>query len=294
MITNVYVKSHLMPGRHKSTKRRTEEVKVDKGEAEEGYKTSSGSGGSTVFKPSTFKFLKPLEYGDLDDKAVESKSIEFEVCIVQKYTRKSFVVASFGISLKSAVRKLIRENFRLLMKTSTKIPENMKVYSAQNLTTVYNSRNYYSNPNLRLSPSGSMKVPESNRALSDTDLIRVTSEDVSQSCVSLHIPEQDDYIAALKDVTIAETPGEDDDQDFTLDIFEDNPATTVHQLAGVHVNKHNQRGLHSRYREHTVDLPITGLSPEAESTTEDLQCVIDSQGIDKKENIVMVDIHKQP
>lgn len=173
MIHSVYVKSYLQPDKRKETKRKTEEVKTDQIDFKEIKK--KGQEHVVNFQPACFRFSRALEYEEITKETISSRIVEVEVCIVQKYTRKSFVVATWNLPMKVAVKKLVKEKFCLKPMLSTALPENMKVYNANEMDIQF-SRNYRSNPNLQRSGSSrsqwAVPYPE-QRALSDTNLQKV-------------------------------------------------------------------------------------------------------------------------
>lgn len=164
-----------------------------------------------VFKPSTFNFSRALEYKDVSQKMVEEDLIVLEVCITQKYTRKSFMVASINMPLKMAVKKFVKEKYRLKPCISTQVPENMKVYNASEMS-VSSSNRYHSNPSLlmRQDTKGSWAVPyhDKRRVSSEADLSMVITEMPTSKAPSIEIsvpPEEDEELnEALRQIAIME------------------------------------------------------------------------------------------
>ena len=161
MIGMIYVKSYFHPDKRKETKRKTEEVKVEPPHDT----TKKVEGQSTIYKPASFKFTKGLEYRNITKEIVNEKMLNLDVCITQKYSWKSFCVASLSMPLKTAVRKLVKEKYPLNPRLSTNLPENMKVYSGKDLE-ITRQMGYGSIPNLR---SASMRSSRSHssHAMSD-------------------------------------------------------------------------------------------------------------------------------
>ncbi len=210
MISAIYVKSYLHPDRRRDMKRKTEEVHMERAEETKAYKS-----GSTILKPSTFKFSKPLEYEKVTSEIVKERNILFELCVKQKYSQKSFVIATLTLTAKSAVRTLVKTKLALLACISTRIPENMKVYNASELGVI-SSRAYSSNPNLQRNPSAgsydsqdSWAIPYTERrASSDSDLHHVTVDGAMAKTPSIEITvpevEDEELEEALQQIAVME------------------------------------------------------------------------------------------
>ncbi|XP_045163201.2 uncharacterized protein LOC123527658 [Mercenaria mercenaria] len=172
MIHSIYVKSYLQPDKKRETKRKTEEVKVDSSKGNIHWKKKKEFSIKHVFTPANFKFSQPLEYSGITHDIVREKQLEIEVCITQRYTRRSFLIGILRMSLKSAVKKLKREKLTLIPCMNHTIPSSMKVYCASELDIVNNSPGgdfFFSSPNVRI------VLPEdtddsSDRAASNPDL----------------------------------------------------------------------------------------------------------------------------
>lgn len=230
MISTIYVKSYLIPDKTKDSKRKTEEVKVEgqHGQTQEvkiapkaekhKYQVTNVQ---TVFKPTNFKFAKPLEYTGITKEAVKEKSIDLQVFVTQKYSRKSFIVAFVKLPLSVAVKKLVREKFLLKPCMADATPANMKVYSAGEVTVQQSYRNFSSNPNLRNPSLVSLHVTPAERAASDTNLRRVKVENLEKvPSIEIPIPEKDSlpeirveeykvhYSKSTTDLTKVHIPGE--------------------------------------------------------------------------------------
>lgn len=185
-----------MPDRKKDSKRKTEELKVDRSEAHIKSTTSAMKGGiQHVFSPSSFKFSKKLEYEGISAAVVKEKSVQIEVCITQKYSKRSFLIGLFHMSLKEAVKKIVREKYPLIPCVNHTIPVNMRVYCASELQITNSAKIFYSNPNFRnLSESDFSEY--SDRAASDPDLkgVTIVKDAITPRNVVLNIGEECDEV----------------------------------------------------------------------------------------------------
>ena len=193
MISSIYVKSYLMPDKKRESKRKTEEVKIEKVAAHVQFtKSELSKGVQHVFSPSTFTFSKKLEYEGVNNTTVKEKSVQIEVCITQKYSKKSYLIGMFHLSLADAVKKIVREKYPLIPCMNHTIPANMKVYCASHLQITNSNKIFYSNPDVRnLSVSDISEI--SDRAASDPDLqgITMVTDVVTPRSVSLDINDED-------------------------------------------------------------------------------------------------------
>lgn len=184
MIHSIYVKSYLQPDKKKESKRKTEEVKVDTSEGHIHWKWKKEVSVQHVFTPATFKFSRPLEYSGITAEHVKDKNLEIEVCITQRYSHRSFLIGMVRMSLKSAVRKLVKEKLPLIPCMNHTIPSSMKVYCASDLNVMNNTPGgniFFSNPNVRVVlPEDSDDVSE--KAASNPDL-----QEGNQALHSSHI-----------------------------------------------------------------------------------------------------------
>ena len=168
---------------------------------------------SDVMTPSTFKFTKALEYSGVTEAMVAERVVDMSVCITQKYTRRSFTIATWHMPLDVAVKKLRKEKFTLRLLIRAEIPENMKVYycpSDLNVNSTW-QRNFSSDPNLKRSSSISgYAVPYNSRAVSDSDLKQVAiGNSMQQKVPSIEItmpqPEDDPGLQdALRQILVME------------------------------------------------------------------------------------------
>ncbi len=205
MIAGVYVKSYLMPDKKKETKRKTEVLHVYK----KYPNTDSTTDKSGVFQPETYTFMKALEYQKFNKDMIAERTVHIEVCIMQKYTFRSFVIATWNMPLKMAVRKLVKEKYPLTPRISTGLPENMKVYSADKLSVSYSNRAYNSNPNLRAPSVSSLYASPADRSSSDSDLKKVTVRPVEERVPSIEITvpseaDDEELSNALEQIAIME------------------------------------------------------------------------------------------
>lgn len=188
-IHSIYIKSFLLPDLKKDSRRKTEEIKVDRAEAHQNLQTSTNKGGiQHVFSPSTFKFSKKLEYEGVSPLIIKEKSVQIEVCITQKYSKRSFLIGMLHMPLKEAVKKIVREKYSLIPCVNPTIPANMRVYCASQLQITDSAKIFYSNPDFRnLSESDMSEI--SQRASSDPNLKGVTtmSESITPRNVVLDI-----------------------------------------------------------------------------------------------------------
>ena len=69
----------------------------------------------------------------ISQEMVNQKFVEIEVCITQKYTRKSFIIATWNMPVSMATRKLRKERYPLRPCISTNVPSNMRVYNGSDM-----------------------------------------------------------------------------------------------------------------------------------------------------------------
>ena len=219
MIKSIYVKSYLLPDKKKTTKRKTEEICVDDigkssstTQDKNSRHTSSNKSYSTsiqhVFQPSNFVFTKSLEYSGISADMVHSRQVLIEVCLTQKYTRRSFPVATWTSTLAESVRMIRRQKRALVSRLSTSLPENMKLYSPSLIEVVHNDRRMGSLRSLQSVNSDSWAVPYNQQAHSDTDLHRVVVQRNARvpPTIEVTIPDEDDseLTDALQQIAIME------------------------------------------------------------------------------------------
>ena len=215
MVSGIYVKSYILPEDKKDTKRRTEELSVYKSEKADSKKPESakrrGSSHLVVkksnesFNPQSFSFEKPLEYTNISQDVITKKYIDIHVAVTQRYSRRSYVVATWNMPLKLATKKLVREKFQLKAVLGENIPDNMRVYGANELSGRGQIRNAYSNPNIRCPSVSSLSISEANeRASSDLDLKQVVMHTQERpSSFILSLPEEDDTSTELEQIAVS-------------------------------------------------------------------------------------------
>ncbi|KAI8500203.1 hypothetical protein Bbelb_217690 [Branchiostoma belcheri] len=210
MIASLHVKSFLVPDKKGQTKRKTEDVKVDLEEHQPKVKyeiQGKGEGTKVTFVPTKFSFKKGLEYEDVDKEMVDMRTVRLEVCIKQRFTGKSYLVASLEIPLKVAVKKLLKEKFPLRVHINPSMPHSLQAYTLQDLVVSNPSVVTVSNPDLR---SASLTRLRSNdpapRAHSDGDLKQVSSQrSGNMPSIVINIPQEDaDTSDALRQIRVME------------------------------------------------------------------------------------------
>ncbi|XP_078697528.1 uncharacterized protein LOC144925417 [Branchiostoma floridae x Branchiostoma belcheri] len=208
MIASLHVKSFLIPDKKGQTKRKTEDVKVDLEEHQPKVKyeiQGKGEGTKVTFVPTKFSFKKGLEYEDVDKEMVDMRTVRLEVCIKQRFTGKSYLVASLEIPLKVAVKKLLKEKFPLRVHINPSMPHSLQAYTLQDLVVSNPSVVTVSNPDLR---SASLTRLRSNdpapRAHSDGDLKQVSSQRSGNvPSIVINIPQEDaDTSDALRQIRV--------------------------------------------------------------------------------------------
>ncbi|KAK2153268.1 hypothetical protein LSH36_302g03013 [Paralvinella palmiformis] len=204
MIHSIYVKSYLQPDKQKQTKRKTEEIKIEQKSPRHGDKTLQS--GSEIFKSSSFSFSKSLEYQNINSSLISSQELLLLVCITQKYTRRSFTIATWSMPLKSAIKRVLKEKYALKACISSAIPEHMKVYNATELQVI-KSRTFGSNPSLICRSSSKWTETSQERSVSDSDLKRErSSRHGRESSIEITVQEKPDLELedALQQILIME------------------------------------------------------------------------------------------
>ncbi|XP_046370563.2 uncharacterized protein LOC124144983 [Haliotis rufescens] len=207
MINTIFVRSYLIPDKPKKTNRRTEEVKVAPSEAHVATNRSAENPGiQYVFMPSNFHFAMPLQYTGVTKEIINERSVQIEVCMTQRYTKRIFLVAMINMPLKLAVKKLIREKIPLIPCMNYTIPNNMKVYSASELQLESSLGVFYSSPMLQDFGKGdSLSVPQTPRSASDIELhgITIHEEKVPSTSINMHNGSHDfDFEPELDEVKV--------------------------------------------------------------------------------------------
>ena len=135
-----------------------------------------------VFLPSTFKFSKALEYQNVGQDMVESKTVHIAVCVRQRYSTKTIPVANVQLPMKEAIRKLLKERYSLHSCINYSMPDNIHAYNPQDIVVIsegmYSNRTT-SNPTLRTMSGQSLNVEDgAARASSDINLKAVRCHSV--------------------------------------------------------------------------------------------------------------------
>ena len=206
MISSLYVKSYLMPDKKRDSKKKSDEVKVYTKADIARAKTRTEH---NTFHPRTFSFTKALEYKKITQEIVAERTVHIEVCVVQKYTKKSFVAAKWNSPLSSAVKRLVKERYDLTPCLSIELPPNMKVYSANKMHISHKHCYSSSFPNSRTQSMSCLPSTTSERAASDSDLQGVKfqpTEDVPS--IQITVPSEDEGDTrqedALHEITVVE------------------------------------------------------------------------------------------
>ncbi|XP_071945714.1 uncharacterized protein [Antedon mediterranea] len=204
-VNRICIRSQLLPDKKGDSKRRTEEHLLGDKMWNQTLLTLKRKGHKESFKatflPCTFKFSKALEYQNITKEIVENRVVHLDVCAKQKYGR-SFVIASIQITLKEAVKKLIKEKFPLHPCINICMPDNVHAYDPKDLLVCPEGmyRNLTtSNPNMRTKSKQSLLVEtDTRRATSDNDLkaVRCHSTDSIPSIV-VNIPEPTENISEI-------------------------------------------------------------------------------------------------
>lgn len=169
-----------------------------------------------VFLPSTFKFSKALEYQNVTQEMVDSKTVHVAVCVRQRYSTKTIPVAIIQLPMKDAVRKLLKEKYQLHSCINYSMPTNIHAYNPHDIVVI--SEGMYSNmttshPTLRTKSRHSLGVEENGaRASSDINLQAVRShsfESVPSATVDMDPVQKETALDDLLEVSI----GRDDHGD---------------------------------------------------------------------------------
>eukprot|EP00058_Branchiostoma_floridae_P028497 XP_002613988.1 hypothetical protein BRAFLDRAFT_118454 [Branchiostoma floridae] len=210
MIASIHVRSLLIPDKKGQTKRKTEDVKVDLEEHQPKVKyeiRGKGEGTKVTFVPTKFSFKKGLEYEDVDKEMVERRTVRLEVCIKQRFTGKSYMVASLELPLKVAVKKLLKEKFPLRVHINPSMPHSLQAYTLQDLVVSNPSVVTVSNPDLRSASLTRLLADDPTpRAHSDGDLQQVSSQRSGNvPSIVINIPQEDsDTSDALRQIRVME------------------------------------------------------------------------------------------
>ncbi|XP_041377353.1 uncharacterized protein LOC121389771 [Gigantopelta aegis] len=175
MIHTIFVRSYFIPDIPKKTNRKTEEVRVSPNEAHFINLKPDEPGIQHIFTPSNFLFTVPLQYTGVTKEIINERSVQIEVCMTQKYSRRIFLIGMLKIPLKKGVKMLIREKYPLIPCMNYTIPNNMKVYSSCDIALERSNGVFYSSP--VLSDNNELTLPETTRSASDIQLQGVQVQD---------------------------------------------------------------------------------------------------------------------
>ena len=184
------MKSFLIPDKKKDSKRKTEEVNVSK------LFTGNDKSSDEGIVPSSISFTKSLEYKHISNEMVLSKLVLIEVAIKQKYTHRSYVIATWTEPLVKAMHMLVKCKHPITPRMGSNIPDNMKVYNASSLTSIPSPTGpytAYSSPNSRVTSHTSLQSP-TLRTASESDMNTVLVHNSSAPhtvAISIHEPQED-------------------------------------------------------------------------------------------------------
>ena len=120
---------------------------------------------------------------------VKERSLQLEVCMTQKHSHRSFLMAMVHMPLRTAVRRPIREKYPLIPCMNITIPNNMRVYSAAELQ-LESSKGGYSRVNGRVA-SPRDEMPVTAREVELEDVVSLSGEDFLRSHLSLCLDDDD-------------------------------------------------------------------------------------------------------
>ena len=187
-----------MPDKKRDSKRKSEEVQVY---TKADISSAKNETKQKTFKPRSFSFTKALEYKKVTKQVVAERIVHIEVCVSQKYTRKSYVIATWNSPLTSAVKQLLKTKYPLTPRLSTELPSSMKVYGSNHLHMSNINHTYSSSvPNSRTHSMSSLPNTAAERASSDSDLHFVTSETLKHvPSIEITVPSEDEDEVQLED-----------------------------------------------------------------------------------------------
>ena len=193
-----YVKSYLMPDKKRDSKRKSDEVQVY---TKADVANAKSGATQNTFKSRTFSFTKALEYKKVTKDLVAERIVHIEVCVAQKFTRKSYVIATWNSPLSSAVKQLVKTKYPLTPRLSTELPSNMKVYGANQLHMTHVNQAYSSSvPNSRTHSMSSLPNSTSERASSDSDFHGVKVKVLKHvPSIEITVPSEDEDEKQLED-----------------------------------------------------------------------------------------------
>ena len=260
MIRSIYVKSYMLPDVKSESKRKTEEQRIEKSDVNRVKK--KGQDRIANFQAGCFVFTRPLVYQNISGMSIKSKTLRLEVCVTQKYTRKSFCIATHSIPMAVACKKLLKEKYTLTACSSLTLPENMKVYSATQLSGSDLQVHELQCPSHHTSQKSWATPYEDSLSTSPSDLQSVRSGS-SQRSVTIEVTESDDDDAelqsALQQIAVVETRQQHNRPGNVVLSFEDNATEdedgfevcTHLPISSVDVQVHIPREKHTRSHQKT-------------------------------------------
>lgn len=191
MIYSIFVRGYFIPDTAKKTNRRTEDVLVDLTDLSGNERVKSGI--QHIFTPSSFKFRNPLLYTAVTADIIRERSLQLEVCMTQKQSHRTFLMAMVHMPLRVAVRRPIREKYPLIPCMNVTIPNNMRVYSAAELQLESSKgrglNNVSKGDNIDSAIPLSARTP---REMELEDVVSLSGEDFLRSHLSLCLDEDSD------------------------------------------------------------------------------------------------------
>ncbi|KAH9513571.1 hypothetical protein Btru_033385 [Bulinus truncatus] len=188
MIESLYVKSYFVPDTANKSNRKTEDVRV-----EPAIKDGNNSHGRQnsiqhIFSSSAFRFETPLLYTGVTQEMVTERSVQLDVCMIQKHTGKSFLMGMVHLPLRTAVRRPVREKYPLIPCMNHTTPNSMKVYSARDIISVGTNSEFQTNHRASFSGKSSDKVNAFVQRFSSLNLSDSDDEGVGGSFGMISIP----------------------------------------------------------------------------------------------------------
>ncbi|KAL8587313.1 hypothetical protein ACOMHN_045560 [Nucella lapillus] len=192
MIHSIFVRAYFMPDKARKSHRRTEDIVLDLPESTGGVETPK-TGIQHIFTPSSFKFRTPLLYRAVTEAVVKERSLQLEVCMTQKRSHRTFLIAMVHMPLRTAVRRPIREKYPLIPCMNLTIPNNMRVYSAAQLQLESSKGSNSPSIQRMTSPAAdSPEVPVTAREVELEDVVSLSGEDFVRSHLSLCLDQDSD------------------------------------------------------------------------------------------------------
>ncbi|XP_076451680.1 uncharacterized protein LOC143287519 isoform X2 [Babylonia areolata] len=221
MIHSIFVRAYFIPDKSRKSHRRTEDIIIDVPES--GGVETPKTGIQHIFTPSSFKFRTPLLYRAVTEAVVKERSLQLEVCMTQKRSHHTFLMAMVHLPLSTAVRRPIREKYPLIPCMNITIPNNMRVYSAAQLQL--ESSKGSNSPSIKRAAVPAEEVPVTAREVELEDVVSLSGEDFLRSHLSLCLDEDSDNEGGgarehimLREVKVSNGVGSGGSSTTTLDI----------------------------------------------------------------------------